>query len=321
MIKKQLLQLFSALILFIPFAGIAQVCTPDPVVIASGYHGVFPTFNQGVVSGVVGLNYSQTFTIFAPSDTVVSGYTAEIDSVLIDSIANMPAGLSLTYSNSDSMYFPNVAGCFIISGTIADTAGLYVIRLYVTPFGMVYATPVGDLMLQDLGAQLWSTYNLQVNACANLLPVITNTNNELDCGLSGYTYQWYLDSVAVTGANGQTYQATADGNYYVVVTDVNSCTFSSPALNVVTGIEENTALHFSIYPNPCNTYFTLQLNTAFAINSTVLNVTDISGRLVHTTGINNRKYELDITALAKGIYFITLQNNEGVSTRRIEIIK
>ncbi len=104
------------------------------------------------------------------------------------------------------------------------------------------------------------------------------------------------------------------------VTDRNTGTVTT-LCTIVGSYEPAGSDLFSVYPNPCNTYFTLQLNTAFAINNTVLNVTDISGRLVHTTGIYNRKSELDITSLTKGIYFITLHNNEGVATRKIEIVK
>ena len=50
---------------------------------------------------------------------------------------------------------------------------------------------------------------------------------------AGYTYQWYKDTSAITGANSATYTAVAEGSYYVIVT-AGSCTKQSNTLVVDT---------------------------------------------------------------------------------------
>jgi len=59
---------------------------------------------------------------------------------------------------------------------------------------------------------------------------------------TGYTYQWYNASGAITGATGQSYAATATGTYYVIVTNTNGCTATSIIISVVANALPNVAI-------------------------------------------------------------------------------
>ena len=55
-----------------------------------------------------------------------------------------------------------------------------------------------------------------------------------------YTYQWYKDSLPVSGATTSVYTASAEGDYYVIVT-YNGCTIQSNTLTLqTTGIVVNS---------------------------------------------------------------------------------
>ena len=49
---------------------------------------------------------------------------------------------------------------------------------------------------------------------------------------AGYTYQWYQDGTAIPGATGQTHSSDQFGSYYVEITDINGCSFSSNTINL-----------------------------------------------------------------------------------------
>jgi ELWxxDGT repeat protein len=85
-----------------------------------------------------------------------------------------------------------------------------------------------------------------------------------------------------------------------------------------TGIPNvNTNLDFKLYPNPNNGTFTLQLDNANFRNGTVT-VYDVVGKEVYKSPITDSKSQINLNT-AKGIYFVKLQLDDAVLTKRITI--
>jgi hypothetical protein len=87
-----------------------------------------------------------------------------------------------------------------------------------------------------------------------------------------------------------------------------------------TGIEENTASEFYVYPNPAEKMFTINLNLTSETNIEIL-ISDISGRTVMqrkygklTTG--NQNLTID-TELSDGVYLVNMISDKGISTQKI----
>ena len=53
------------------------------------------------------------------------------------------------------------------------------------------------------------------------VPVITASGYVLTCSITGTTYQWFLNNTLIAGAVQQTYAARKNGDYTVLVVDVN----------------------------------------------------------------------------------------------------
>jgi hypothetical protein len=86
-----------------------------------------------------------------------------------------------------------------------------------------------------------------------------------------------------------------------------------------TGIFEPalSTIQFSVYPNPGNgRFFITSLNT---LSGATLLLTDISGRVLINQPVNNATEMLDASALARGVYLLTLQSKEGTATKRVVI--
>lgn len=137
----------------------AQVCTPDPTFVASGQKGIYPADGDPIASGTPGMAYEQTFTLVTPTDTMVLGFYATLDSIHLDSISGLPSGLSFACSEADCMFTGGTTGCFKISGTTSEQ-NTFAISLYVTPYGLATGTPLGDITLQSLGSQQFASYDL-----------------------------------------------------------------------------------------------------------------------------------------------------------------
>ncbi len=142
----------------------------------------------------------------------------------------------------------------------------------------------------------------------------TFTSNE-----TGATYQWLnCDSnfMAISGATNQSYTATTNGSYAVVVSK-NGCTDTSACqmINNV-GIQTIDFGNISIYPNPTTGMFTIDMGDYDeTINYTL---TSIDGRIVaKNSNITDNKIMIDLSNESKGVYLLKLYNTKSSSVFRI----
>jgi hypothetical protein len=89
--------------------------------------------------------------------------------------------------------------------------------------------------------------------------------------------------------------------------------------NCNTGLaEENNQPHtISIYPNPASNFITLETQTTKGIYQ----LQDITGKILLDGNVNAAMFNLDISALSKGVYFLSLQTNDGLLIKKIEVVK
>lgn len=85
------------------------------------------------------------------------------------------------------------------------------------------------------------------------------------------------------------------------------------------GVSENKNIDFSIFPNPNNGEFSLKINNV--TNNSIMNVHNVLGQLVHTEVLEKTQTkQINLTHLQKGIYTITINQNEKKSiTQKIVI--
>lgn len=149
------------------------------------------------------------------------------------------------------------------------------------------------------------------------VPTITASGNTLSTGTYS-SYQWLDGSGSpISGATAQTYDATASGNYYVVVTGANGCIDTSAVYNhTATGINEPALFsNMRLYPNPANdvVYITIpQLKGGATVT-----VSNIEGRVIQTGQLSSSIHQLPVGELTGGIYIIKITTDEGTAVRKI----
>lgn len=149
------------------------------------------------------------------------------------------------------------------------------------------------------------TLNLTINtADASVSPSgITLTANT-----SGATYQWLTcpGMTPISGATNQSYTATANGDYAVIVTE-NGCSDTS-ACFTITGVgmlSHDWPGTITAYPNPTSGEVSIDLGALY--EGIVLNVYDAIGQLVMTeqfASINRVAFNLEGSP---GIYIVVIQ--------------
>jgi len=142
-------------------------------------------------------------------------------------------------------------------------------------------------------------------------------------GVSPYTFEWTLNGNVIATVQNPT--GLAAGTYRLRLTDDNGCTVLSDP--IVVPISTNTrnfelenGLH--IQPNPSFGYLQLVLELRQQRN-VHLTLHDVTGRTLRTlaTGrVHEQTFNFDLSAQESGLYFIRIQADDQVATRRIVLI-
>lgn len=136
-----------------------------------------------------------------------------------------------------------------------------------------------------------------------LRPTIS-VNGNIFTSSSSMGNQWYLNGVAIQGATGQQYIASASGAYTVMYT-INGCSSEQSLVYnyLLTSVTDFSIIqnNISIYPNPAIGYRVfINLNV---IRNYLLEVYDMSGKKVtKSIGITKQNSEVRLLSVKAGVY-------------------
>jgi uncharacterized protein YjdB len=143
-------------------------------------------------------------------------------------------------------------------------------------------------------------------------PVISFTApNILSTGTFA-SYQWYLNGIAIPGANSNLITITGTGAYTVVVSDFNGCNDTSFVYMVTggTGVASIAMENIKVYPNPATSV--LNIDAPMNVNVTILSM---DGKVLKTA---KDATSIDVSNLANGLYMAMIydQNNILIKTTK-----
>jgi hypothetical protein len=212
---------------------------------------------------------------------------------------------------------------------------------HVRVYSFCWLTAITDI-ISSCGAHTWidgitytasnniATHTLTNNAGCDSLVTLDLTINTVDATVSssqftitsnasGATYQWIDcndNDAPIAGETSQSYTATANGDYAVIVTE-NNCSDTSACENItgigVGDIALNNAI--SIYPNPSQGVFAITIN-GISGNVSIL-VTDMLGKTLYDAQVNNEITMIDLKNQASGIYLVQVRTKGAVVNRKI----
>jgi hypothetical protein len=85
----------------------------------------------------------------------------------------------------------------------------------------------------------------------------------------------------------------------------------------VVAVEEMEHMQIEIFPNPSAGVFTL--TTSHSLQKSFINIYDVCGQLVHSTGIATQQQQMDLSHLPAGQYLVLVQNNREIYKRLIVV--
>jgi len=241
------------------------------------------------------------------NDAIADEIVTPIGKAWITSLSQLPS-VDLYYSDN---VHPSLAGSYLAAATIFTTI------FKINPSPLTFTGGVNSATAQTMRNIAYNTVTLASNMTGTNLdafsPVITQNGNVLSIPASYSSYQWYKGNVQV-GSNYFSYTVTQSGDYKVVVTDINGCTFSSFIKSVtITESELSEQNEQSI------NFLTLGENM-FRVNTKqecYVFLFDNTGKLVRNFGMVTAENTIDLNSYEKGIYIIRIQHQDESYTQKI----
>ncbi|MBS1619826.1 MAG: T9SS type A sorting domain-containing protein, partial [Bacteroidetes bacterium] len=146
------------------------------------------------------------------------------------------------------------------------------------------------------------TLTLAMNSIPS--PTVTASGATLSTG-SFSSYQWFLNGGQITGATSQSYTATQNGDYTVLVTNASGCSDTSAIYTLTgVGITEADALHAVVYPTPTDGMLYIQ-----AVGLIHIELLDMIGRTVYMQDQAKASdhAQIDLSAFGNGMYTLVLR--------------
>ncbi|WP_375561024.1 BspA family leucine-rich repeat surface protein [Bernardetia sp. OM2101] len=136
---------------------------------------------------------------------------------------------------------------------------------------------------------------------------------------------WFKDGVAIPSfANQILITPTETGNYKAQVVYETGCSFETEektfTVGGITGIEEESAKIFTIYPNPNNGSFKVEFATT-TNQKTNLVLVDGLGRIIHSQEIamNEKTLSITLPKISAGVYVVQIVSEGKVYTKQLVI--
>ncbi|HYG53301.1 MAG TPA: T9SS type A sorting domain-containing protein, partial [Flavobacteriales bacterium] len=217
-----------------------------------------------------------------------------------------------------------------VSNTLVDTIPHYSTTQNINlTCGSTYTFPDGTLM-NDIIANISHISHLSsVVSCDSIItttvsvdPIdltVTQSIFTLTAAATATAYQWIdcnAGNAPITGETNQSFIATSDGDYAVVITN-GSCSDTSACYNITgTGIGNPAQNNFiSIYPNPATNSITISTKEV----AEKIMVLDVYGRVLKTLTPLQHNTTLSISELENAVYVVNVSgSNFSHSTRFVK---
>ncbi|HBW86446.1 MAG TPA: hypothetical protein DEF82_06830, partial [Crocinitomicaceae bacterium] len=161
-------------------------------------------------------------------------------------------------------------------------------------------------------ANLGQTISLPLSA-----PVTLNANESYlvvagSNGDAGASNDLVVGTAGVSEAQTSFYFDMTDQTwYYTTSTPMVRMNFS-PA-----NVEEVNTVNLSVYPNPASDVITV----SSTLTEGTITVTDVAGKLVKSTELNDLSTSINTTGLNNGVYYVTVTNGSVTSTEKVVVKK
>ncbi|HYV90150.1 MAG TPA: kelch repeat-containing protein [Chitinophagales bacterium] len=249
-----------------------------------------------------------------------TGSVSTCSGVAITLTANTGSGISYQWLKNSA----NISGA--TNSTYSTSKGASYQVSEIDNFSCVSTSAVTTLsVIAKPAATITPLGNLDICATGS---VVLQANSG-----AGLTYQWLKGGNNVSGATNQTYTATKQATYKVIVTNSSGCSKTSAGVKVTKSCKESSPsgdlsnTEMNIYPNPTDGTFTLDLKFNSEENEEALiQVLNMTGQVVYdkTTIVMNGVLQNEIQfneGAADGTYLVKVTVSDHIYSAQINYQK
>ncbi len=164
-----------------------------------------------------------------------------------------------------------------------------------------------EVLTNSAGCDSTITLNLTITNS----PVATATDNG-DASITastGTSYQWIdcSNNSEIAGETGQTFEATVNGDYAVIVT-TGGCSDTSACVTIdYIGLEELVLAGISVHPNPTNGDVVITMKNS---TEATIEIVDAKGKLLNTLNVVNGE-KVSLANYEMGVYYLRIVTDKG----------
>jgi len=227
--------------------------------------------------------------------------------------------VSLSVTDTLTMADSTYQTVLSVTGNTAHSFAVTACKDYTSPSGNYVYTTSGTYY--DTIPNHWGCDSLlTIIATINTVNTdVTQNSIMLTANATGATYQW-LDCdngyAEIQGETNQSFTATQNGNYAVLVTQ-NNCSDTSACYSVTTVgfLDIPFDKNIVVYPNPTDGGITVKLGEV--LSSFSVTITDMGGKEVcYSTYRNVDTFDINLN-VQSGIYLLTIRSGDKRATIRI----
>ena len=217
------------------------------------------------------------------------------------------AGGPATFDSNTSIWFgASEEDNYALNAAQASTGDVIA---HPSPVKVVDYLGLGDWNWVGFGADIVPSIGVHLSGACNLDITTTVNNNVIQSNATGVTYQW-IDcnngNDTIPGATNQSYNATANGDYAVIITQGN-CSDTSLCVNVTgVGVNEMAINKIILSPNPTKDNVNIQLGDLKNVNISIVN--DAGLELYSRNNINESEINVSLKEFSQGVYFVRIQD-------------
>tara|TARA_B110000003_G_scaffold39408_1_gene36211 strand:+ start:1016 stop:4798 length:3783 start_codon:yes stop_codon:yes gene_type:complete len=170
-----------------------------------------------------------------------------------------------------------------------------------------------------------STITTQLTIYSDVVSIILQSGNDITVttigGTSPYSYYWN------TSETTQTISPLTNGEYWVIITDMNSCESDTSFFTVnwiTTSIAEININNLTVYPNPSKDIFNVEFNSN--TNQDIdLRVHNVLGEVIFSESLKNFNGDynrsVDLSQYPNAIYILQLNTQDGILNKKLVLEK
>jgi uncharacterized delta-60 repeat protein len=288
-------------------SGPVTFCDGDSVYLFTDPNQTGYTWSTGSTNDSILVTTTGTYQVTVIDAMGCANSTSQ--GVLVNSLPNIDAGLQDSVCAGGSAQLQAANGSSYLWDTDTELSAQNIANPVATPTSSSWYYVTGT---DGNGCQNRDSVFIVVLPLPTAPTIIRLDPNLISSVSTGN--QWYMDGMAITGATGQTYTFTSNGDYHIVYTDQYGCQSVSDTLSIIdlsTG--EYVLGNVHLYPVPVAGDGVVYMESDLAVD--MITVFDAAGKRVIEQGVASQlRSVIQFGTLPAGMYSVVVQFNNGTAS-------